>query len=429
LKISALKENPVSKRKQKVCLITPNHISTNPRLVKEALALEKAGYDVHIIFSQSAPFESGLDFDLLKEHPSWSYDVLDWSKASVKSKIVRAAFGLIQKLASLLFVVRKDSLICALLINRNYLWQVAKAKRVHADLFIAHNLGALPVARKASLAKKAKLGFDAEDFHRHETSNDVSVKSVIINQRLEEINFPSIDHFTAASPLIAEAYEALFPSLKATVILNVFPQPNPLTNETRKNDKLKLFWFSQTVGENRGIELIIDAIAQLDANCCELHLLGNANEEYRSKLKMLATEKGLQSQIVYHPPCAEKEIFSIAANCDIGLASETGVPLNRDICLTNKFFTYIQSGLFLAASNTKAQEKFIRAYPSVGKIYDKASAASLVTILRYYQSNREELLFCKASNLRLANEELNWEKEEKKFLELLSRTLNEVEVC
>lgn len=114
------KELSVSRQKFKICLITPNHISTNPRLVKEAIALENRGYDVHLIFTQSASFEASLDFELLRQHPSWTYDVLDWSTANGKSKFFRIAFGLTQKLSLTLFNISKKSLVCSILSNRNY---------------------------------------------------------------------------------------------------------------------------------------------------------------------------------------------------------------------------------------------------------------------------------------------------------------------
>ena len=40
------------------------------------------------------------------------------------------------------------------------------AAAVAADLYIAHNLAALPAARHAARRHRGRLGFDAEDYHR-----------------------------------------------------------------------------------------------------------------------------------------------------------------------------------------------------------------------------------------------------------------------
>ena len=39
--------------KKKVCLVTPGHIGSNPRIVKEADALHEEGYDVTLIYTES----------------------------------------------------------------------------------------------------------------------------------------------------------------------------------------------------------------------------------------------------------------------------------------------------------------------------------------------------------------------------------------
>src|SRR5881628_2097010 len=35
-----------------ICIVTPSHISANPRVVKEADALHGAGFEVHVVFAQ-----------------------------------------------------------------------------------------------------------------------------------------------------------------------------------------------------------------------------------------------------------------------------------------------------------------------------------------------------------------------------------------
>ena len=45
----------MSAKQFKVCLVSPGHLSSNPRLVKEANALAEAGYQVHVIYGNSFP--------------------------------------------------------------------------------------------------------------------------------------------------------------------------------------------------------------------------------------------------------------------------------------------------------------------------------------------------------------------------------------
>jgi hypothetical protein len=389
--------------------------------VKEAIALECNGFDVHLIFTQADEFETKLDQAILRLHPGWTYDALDWSGKDLRSKAFRIFYGLCRKVAEKLFFLLGVKNFAQLIVNRNYFWQVKKAVSAKADLYIAHNLGALAIAQRASKKCNAKFGFDAEDFHRHETADDPLDRDVIIKSTVENRNLFGIHHFTAASPLIAKAYKEVFPTLDPAVILNVFPRTaiSIIKNEPNKN--IRLFWFSQTLGENRGIETIVQAMGQTKQGFYELHLLGKPFPGYKEKIAELAAKNGLQHQLFFYDPVPEKEIFQLAAGCDIGMASETGVPFNRNICLTNKIFTYIQSGLAVVASDTSAQQQFIESHPFTGKIYQKNNVQSLAAILNSYAANRMELEACKQHNFQLGQTSMNWDVEQRKLVACIQK--------
>ncbi|RYZ18954.1 MAG: hypothetical protein EOO10_25040, partial [Chitinophagaceae bacterium] len=192
-------------KRKKICLITPNHISTNPRLVKEAIALEKHGFAVHLIFTLSDVSGMHVDHSILAGHPSWTYDVLEWGGSGLKQRLLRFRSGLVRKLALALFRFLRSKRFVHYILNRHCSWQVQKAVAAKADLYLAHNLGALPVARRAAKEWGVKYGFDAEDFHRHEVSDDPNAEDVRIKSIVEESYLAKVDHFTAASSLIGDA--------------------------------------------------------------------------------------------------------------------------------------------------------------------------------------------------------------------------------
>src|SRR5690242_7711009 len=59
-----------------ICLITPGHLSSTPRLVKEADALVEAGYRVHVV--------SGLHFAAAERLDRSILDNSNWSHAFVR---------------------------------------------------------------------------------------------------------------------------------------------------------------------------------------------------------------------------------------------------------------------------------------------------------------------------------------------------------
>ena len=53
-------------------------------------------------------------------------------------------------------------------------------------------------------------------------------------------------------------------------------------------------------------------------------------------------------------------------NFDIGLALEPAKDENNELAISNKMLAYLQAGLFVVASNTKAQESYLNELPNHG---------------------------------------------------------------
>ncbi|MBC7922087.1 MAG: hypothetical protein H7Z75_13480 [Ferruginibacter sp.] len=282
----------------------------------------------------------------------------------------------------------------------------------------------MPVAVRAARYHRAKAGFDAEDFHRAETANlpEKSLEQILY---LEDTYLPDVDYLTAASPLIGKAYGSLYPDLRPVTINNVFSIAQQLPALPLLGEKaLKLFWFSQTVGSNRGIEEAIHAIGITKKRDILLHLLGSCSAAVRADLEELATRRGLQrDQLVFMPTVAPDRLIRIAAQFDVGLALELAVPLNRDLALTNKIFTYLLAGNAIIASNTRSQAAFMNQYPAIGKTYDIGDVPTFASHIQYFYENRGALNQCKLQAWELGKNELNWEKERVRFLRIVEGVL------
>lgn len=402
---------------KKICFITPGHISTNPRLVKEATALLKHNFKVHIIFTQYTLKQISEDYIILNANPEITYDVLNWSGDTLKSFILKIITGIKQKASFKIVNLLSFQFLKNITLNRNYNWQLNMAKKRIADLYIAHNLSALPIAIIAAKYHTKKAGFDAEDFHRFEISNDKAHKSVAINIFYEEKYMPLADYLTTASPLIAEAYEKIL-NRKLSVILNVFPVLGSLSKKSSIG--IKLFWFSQTIGPNRGIETIVKAISILNNPGIELHLLGELSSEYKDALfEILRKYNVNQEQIKFYSSISPNSIPAFSKQFDIGLASETSFSINNKLALSNKIFTYCQTGLAIVASDTEAQQKLLNDNPGLGLLYQQNDASSLASILHRLCTNTLDLEEAKIRSFNYAKTKFNWELEQKKFISLV----------
>jgi len=417
--VSVEKSLPIQYKKT-VVLISSGQPSLNPRLVKEADALTDAGYGVTVIYAYWNTWGSNFDKPLLLQK-KWKAVLAGGSPA--EKPLIYLSSRIIHKSAKWLFNKFHFRFLTNMAISRSAYFLISAAKKHKADLYIGHNLGALGAVIKTSAKYNAKSGFDAEDFHRQEVSDDTNSFPFKICKHLEDKYLPRVSYITAASPLIAEQYAELY-NCKVTSILNVFPKKQ-VTVFSNKNDPLKLFWFSQTIGSGRGLAEVIGALQHLKQYEFELHLLGDADDNLKDYfINQLNNTPG---SIHFYRPIPANEIIAFAAQFDIGLAPENKIPFNRDICLTNKIFTYIQSGLAIIASDTRAQTALLNQYAGIGKLYEAGNTKSLADTLLYYHQKRDELFEIRKTALSLAQAELNWEQESQKFLHVIKETLNERE--
>ncbi|MGZ3832288.1 MAG: hypothetical protein ACXVB0_02105, partial [Mucilaginibacter sp.] len=246
---------------KKIVIISSGQPSLNPRMVKEADALADAGYDVTVLYAYWNDWGTRFDKPLLL---SKKWKAICVGGDPVSKPLIYFLSRLIHKLARSINQKTKGRLFADLSISRASFFLTREAKKHSADLYIGHNSGALPATVKAAKTNVKPCGFDAEDFHRFEVSDDKNDPDVTLKTNIENRYIPGLDYLTASSPLIAQKYKDFFPDKEPVIILNVFPRDLSVQQEqSNKNGPIRLFWFSQTIGPGRGIEDILDALLLL----------------------------------------------------------------------------------------------------------------------------------------------------------------------
>ena len=407
----------MGEQSKKIVIVTSGQPSLNPRAVKEADALYHAGYDVLMIYQFWNEWGTKLDKALLAGKR--------WKVIRIGGTPGKGTYWLsrvFHKGCLVVYRLTKGRWVAPeLVVGRCTAWLTHEACRHKADLYIAHNLAALPAAVKAAKKFRSKSGFDAEDFHRNETTNDPASEDVKLKSAVEDHYIPQVNYLSVSSPGIRKAYTQSFPAIEPIVILNVFPiQKEIKLNEKPASPNLKLFWFSQTIGPGRGLEDIFNALAELNNDQIELHLLGDLPPSSKGYIASIAA--GVPGLHI-HSPLAPDELFQFASQFDIGLALETGFCLNNDLALSNKIFTYMQAGLAIIASDTSAQKALLDEFPKAGIAYKKGDSEALTEAVSIYFRDRPLLRHTKAKSYALGREELNWEKESLKLLSLIAELL------
>jgi hypothetical protein len=392
----------------RVCLVTPAHPASNPRLLKEADALHAAGFSVHVVCGRYFPPLDPFDAPIFAR-AAWSREVVCYSRGP------RALLGnILRRLARRrLAAGAAPSLALSLRAHHAAIPALAAAAvRARADLYIGHTLAGLAAAGLAAERARARLGFDAEDFHPAETreaENDPVERATI--HRIESAYLPRCRHLGAASPLIGRAYAEAYGIQTPVTVLNVFPlseAPAAPVAPERPGGLPLLYWFSQTIGPGRGLEPLVVALGRL-RHPCALRLRGLPAPGFPDALRSLARETGFTGPVEFAPVGPPAEMARLAAGSDLGLSLEQRAPRNRDLCLTNKIFTYLLAGVPVALSPTAAQ---LALAPELGAaalplpVDDPGSAAPA---LDAFLGDPDRLAAARAAAWRLGHERFNWD--------------------
>jgi glycosyltransferase involved in cell wall biosynthesis len=405
-----------------IVLISSAQPSANPRLLKEVKTLYEEGFSVSVIWCPISPWADDFDQQLFED-----YQEINWVQAGYHSKSHPFAYWyarIRQKIWNSIYSIfgnHFDAAIKSLVLYSQELATIASNNK--ADLYIGHNLGSLPSIVKAAAKYNAKSIFDFEDYHRGELDCNSQYSSMIID--VENHYIPYVTSITAASPAITQAYVAISPQKIIKTINNCFPLQYAI-QDTKPNPKvpLKLFWFSQYVGRQRGLETVLKAMSFFHIEEITLTLLGSASTNIKHYFYNLLKTYNLRSdQLVFLDTVSEEKIASIASKHHIGLASEFAHNENRDLCLTNKLFMYLLAGNAIVATDTSAQKYFLEDNQGIGLLYEQEDAIDLSRVLKNYIDNHELLDIHRKNALQLGKEKYNWNIEKKKFLQNIEQVL------
>jgi hypothetical protein len=267
------------------------------------------------------------------------------------------------------------------------------------DWVIAHNPGALWPAITAANKFNCKAGFDVEDYHPGE-GNDIQVNDLI--RQLMGRLLPKMNYVSFAAPLILQQVKMDSKTSNDNwfTLLNYFPASDFIAPSNLADGPVKMVWFSQNIITGRGLELILPFVKK-SIGKVELHLVGHLNAGfYESYLKDIPN-------IIIHVPMKQIELHHLLAQFDIGLALDIRLDKNRDLAITNKLMAYLQSGLFVVATNTSAHESLLVEFTEHGQCFNYATNDT-ETVLEKILSEIETIRSNK--NRRYKNfENTNWE--------------------
>jgi glycosyltransferase involved in cell wall biosynthesis len=398
----------------KVCLFSDHHICFNPRLWKEAFFYEKYGFEVVILSMWQSEHALAKDHEILKGHDivyKPYLNLLPGGNVALKFfvRVRKRLAGEVQK-------IFKKGTAWAISYAPELMYQAALNEA--ADLYLEC---AFYAGRKLVIAGK-KVSFDFEDWYSHDYL--VPARPVKLLATLEKFALLNGLFCTTTSQAMASALNKAYGSRKnINVIYNGFSSTESgeavsIGNSIYDHQKVRLLWFSRTIGRNRGIEYLLKALAGFQVPV-ELHLLGETEEGYQEYLDGEFTLLKNHS-LVIHPFLAHDQLLPFIAQFETGLAIEENINDNRKLTITNKILQYLQAGLQVIASDTAGQKEVAALFPASITLVNihsplqlQKAIASSVTAHRVKQQEQQQ----KFNNI------FSWEAQEKKLKTLVEAYL------
>ncbi len=405
-------------------------MATNPRLLKELNLALGSGFQATALVFSMGNWSDSVNNEIKKALQDKYKDAFKLIELdATRTNWVKWFFwGLSEKWARIIYpFIMRNVFINALANTRRSIQLLREVKEMASppDLILAHNMGALYPAYCLGKKYDVPFIFDVEDYHPGELAsadkdNERRRRKYLLSKLL-----PHAKAIISASPLIEQyTLDLIGGHHNHSVILNSFPESEfnfPTTHQHKGVEALKLIWFGQKIGPGRGLEELFQAlvdISRVDSKPIQLTLIGYWDAKFKTNKYLSFQETVLETSISVEilPPLPHVELHSRLCYNDIGLALEQGKDLNNKLALSNKIITYTQAGLYVLATNTKAQSQFIKECPDRGMLCGQ-SASEIRLALEKLLSNKKAIF--KGKETRFKNgKKLSWELESTKLIGL-----------
>ena len=409
---------------RRVLVVMPGQLSTTPRMVKAADSLAAAGYKVRVVSAGFMDWAREADRRLAATRP-WQWSPVEYSRehAPATYAMTGARRHVARAIAQLTGPEAAPWWACTRAVTRAFDELVSRALESDLDFVYSGSFGGIALAEEIGRRRNVPFAVDLEDLHTAESIAPDHVLHHALAKRVLARVLPRASFATTGSECMAERYRSQF-GVRPAVVHNVFRLPAQVPVLDRNNDgPLRLYWFSQTVAHGRGIEDMVAAAAAAGVPA-EITVRGLASPNVAGAIQRLAAAV---PNVTLHlePPADPDRMIELCAAHDVGFASEHEPVENKQVCLSNKVFTYLLAALPIAMNETAAQQRLAGQLGEAAFVYRAGDIAPLAAWLRELATDRRRLCRARAAAWQHAARRWHWEHEaeEGQLLSLVARAV------
>ena len=369
----------------KISIVVSNSLKKDPRVIKQIKAAMAAGHEVQFVGYRDGNYDRAF-LDAL----GCRCDIVDFG-----DNYVGRLHSVYKKIRRRL--ARKQRAI-------RYLCDF------RPDIIHANDFDMLGLSYRAAKKCKAGLVYDSHEIFAENIgiAERKWMKRAII--RSESRLVRKVDRMISVSHAAAAYFEEKY-AIRPTVITNC-PMKNTLPLLAKASDAFEVVYQGLMV-RGRGYEEFVDA-AELLPDGIRLVLRGYGSQE--PKLRAQIEEKHLSDKVVFALPVEVAQLVQAASASHVGVVLTKPINLNFKLSVSNKVFEYAAAGLPVILSDVP-EHRYLNETYGFGVILDEVTPEKIAeAILALY---RDKDLYCRlAENAKRMSNEMNWEAESGKLLEI-----------
>jgi glycosyltransferase involved in cell wall biosynthesis len=287
------------------------------------------------------------------------------------------------------------------------------------DVIHAHDLETLELASDLRQELGIPLIYDSHEIasernhHTRSQKRKAGIKEAKLIHNADSIIMVS----NGCAQFTSEKYGVPLP----TVIMNT-PDFDPAGAEVRDLRKALniparniVLVHQGSLQRNRGIEQSIEAVRSIPNVTYVIIGYG----QHRPFLEDFVSKSGLSEKVKFFGPVPADELIEWTASADIGICTIVGKTKSYLYAMPNKLFEYTMAGLPVVASNYPDMGQFV-SDNKMGVTCDPESLESITTAISVLV-NDSELRHELGLGAKVARNEFNWEKEQRKLHDLYAQ--------
>ena len=285
------------------------------------------------------------------------------------------------------------------------------ASRLDADVWLANDWTALPIAARMAAEKGGVYVYDTHEFATEEYAEkwrwrlwQRPLVSAIENRFIRDAAVVS-----AVSAGIADRLAGIYRLPKAPLVIRNTPAYQRCAFRPTGTRIRVLYHGIVAVG--RGLEATIDSVTLWRPEF-ELTIRGPENAGFSDGLRTRIRDAGLAERVHLVPAVPMTELVREAAVFDVGFFALPGHSRHNQFALPNKFFEYLMAGLALCVSDLPEMAHLVKER-GLGVLIPQVEPAAIAAAIN--SLDREQIDAYKQCALEVARE-FCWEREAERLV-------------